>query len=396
MKKFNLILLLVLSITLTTKSTYADEPKFQPPAGAAVAINPINVDANEYISRIKLPPGFSISLYADNVPGARSLSLSPKENLFVGTFVDGNRQPINKIYAVTNKNNDYRADEVITLAEGLNVPNGVVYRDGDLYVAEINRITRYDNIESHLTSPPKPVVINDSYPEDFHHGWKFIDFGPDGRLYVPVGAPCNICEPSDEYSVITSIKPDGSDKLTFASGIRNTVGFDWHPETSEMWFTDNGRDVWSDDLPPEELNHAPKAGLDFGYPYRYGKDLVDPEFKTDRKSSEFTPAALELPAHIAPLGVQFYTGDNFPKEYKNRIFIAAHGSWNRSEPDGYRIYAVQLKDNKVIDHKIFASGWLTEEKNFWGRPVDMEIMEDGSMLVSDDHAGVIYRISYDK
>jgi glucose/arabinose dehydrogenase len=196
--------------------------------------------------------------------------------------------------------------------------------------------------------------------------------------------------------MITSIKADGSDKQVFARGIRNSVGFDWDPETGELWFTDNGRDAWGNDIPPEELNHAPRTGLHFGFPYRFGKTLVDYDYQTDMKAADFTPPALELPAHNAALGMRFYRGGMFPESYKHRIFIASHGSWNRGVPDGYRLFAVTLKDNQVDSYETFASGWLTEDKHFWGRPVDVEVLPDGSLLVSDDHAGAIYRISYQK
>ncbi|MFQ5636579.1 MAG: PQQ-dependent sugar dehydrogenase [bacterium] len=359
----------------------------------AVANNPMNVDPNEYLSKIKLPPGFKISMYAENVEGARSLALSPNGTLFVGTFQQRGKAP-GKVYAVVDKDRDFKADEVITIAENLNLPNGVALRDGDLYVAEISRILRFDNIEENLVDPTEPVVINDTYPTDKWHGWKFIRFGPDGKLYVPVGAPCNICEPDDIYASITRMNPDGSGREIYANGIRNTVGFDWHPETKELWFTDNGRDEMGDDIPPEELNHAPQPGLHFGFPYRYGKKLVDPTFKTDRKDEYFQPAALEMPAHTAALGMRFYTGQSFPTEYQHRIFIAHHGSWNRTQPDGYRVSVVTLRGNQAVRYENFATGWLIDD-HYWGRPVDIEMMPDGSLLVSDDFANCIYRISFE-
>jgi glucose/arabinose dehydrogenase len=299
-----------------------------------------------------------------------------------------------KVYAVIDKNKDNKADEVLTIASDLFLPNGVAFKDGDLYIAEINRILKLENIESRLNDPPDPVVVNDRYPDKTWHGWKFIRFGPDGKLYVPVGAPCNICESEEEiFGTITRINPDGSGREIFARGIRNTVGFDWHPETKELWFTDNGRDNWGDDRPPEELNHAPKPGLHFGFPYRYGKSLIDTTFKTTMKESDFQPAALEMAAHNAALGMRFYTGKMFPAEYRNKIFIAQHGSWNRSKPDGYRVVVVTLENNKAMKFEHFAEGWLLGEK-YWGRPVDVEILPDGSLLVSDDFASSIYRISY--
>jgi glucose/arabinose dehydrogenase len=368
----------------------AAEPEEKPVA----AYNPMPVDAREYVGRIKLPDGFRIALYADSVPGARFMTLTPGGTLFVGTnFIDFGKPPVGKVYAVLDKDGDQKADEVLTIAEGLNHPNGVAFRDGSLYVAEINRILRYDDIEKRLRNPPPPVVVYDKFPAEFHHGWKFIRFGPDGRLYVPVGAPCNICESQDPFASITSMKPDGSDFQIVARGIRNSVGFDWDPQTKELWFTDNGRDGWGNDRPPEELNHAPRPGLHFGYPYRYGRNIVDDTFKTAKTDTDFTPAAIEFPAHNACLGLRFYTGKTFPAAYHHQPFIACHGSWNRNPPDGYRVVLARIKDGKAIGHEVFASGWLIGER-FWGRPVDVEIAADGSLLVSDDFAHVIYRISY--
>ena len=342
------------------------------------------------LNKIKLSPGFHISLYAENIEGARSLCLSSSGTLFVGTRGQG------RVYAVLDTNRDFKADKIITIASGLNMPNGVAFRDGSLYVAEVNRVLRFDNIESRLNNPPKPIIVNDSFPDDQHHGWKFIRFGPDGLLYVPVGAPCNICERSDRrYASIMRMKPDGTGLEVFASGVRNTVGFDWQPVTKELWFTDNGRDWLGDDLPPDELNHAPRKGMHFGFPYCHGKNITDPEFGKKHKCSEYTPAALELGPHVAALGMRFYTGKMFPEQYHNQIFIAQHGSWNRKTPNGYRVTVVKLEGNKPIREEIFAEGWL-QNGEVWGRPVDLEVMPDGSLLVSDDYTGVIYRITYQK
>jgi glucose/arabinose dehydrogenase len=276
------------------------------------------------------------------------------------------------------------------------VPNGVAFRDGALYVAEINRILRYDGIESRLADPPKPVVVTDRYPRDGHHGWKYIAFGPDGWLYVPVGAPCNVCEADPErYSLLSRIRPDGSGYEVYARGIRNTVGFDWHPQTKELWFNEHGRDMMGDDMPSCELNRAPKAGLHFGFPYCHQGDTPDPEFGSKRSCSEFAPPALKQGGHVAPDGLKFYTGDQFPPEYRNRIFIAQHGSWNRSKKSGYRVMMATVKDNEVTKFEPFIEGWLEDEK-VWGRPVDLLVMPDGSLLVSDDYAGVVYRVSYGK
>jgi glucose/arabinose dehydrogenase len=366
----------------------------KPTPNANVASNPISVDPATYLEQINLPPGFEISIFSDDVEGARSMALTPGGTLFVGTRAK-NRKPLGKVYAVTGATGEQvTAGQVYTVARDLNYPNGVAWRDGALYVAEIQQILRFDNIEDRLDNPPEPQVVNDSFPNKYHHGWKYIAFGPDDRLYVPVGAPCNVCESSGEDAILVSIKADGSDRRVEALGIRNSVGFAWHPETDELWLTDNGRDLWDDDTPPEELNQVTARGQHFGFPYRYGRNIVDTEFSTDMKASEFTSPALEFPAHNALLGMDFNTHAQFPNDYSGDLFVASHGSWNRSVPDGYRIYRVRMEDGNAVDYEIFADGWLTEDKQYWGRPVDIKFMADGSMLVSDDHAGVIYRISY--
>jgi len=336
---------------------------------------------------ISMPPGFRIELYA-NVPGARSMTLSSDGILFVGTRNTGN------VYAVIDNNKDYKADEVVIVASGLNNPNGVAIRNGDLYVAEISRILKYENISGTFRNHPVPIVIKDDLPTEGHHGWKFIRFGPDGKLYVPIGAPCNVCLTTDpRFASITRMNPDGSGFEIFAHGIRNTVGFDWNPKTNELWFTDNGRDLLGDDLPPDELNCAPEKGLNFGFPYWFGKNVPDPEFGKGHSASDFTLPRQELGPHVASLGVRFYTGEMFPKEYKNQIFIAEHGSWNRSKKIGYRITVVKLQGNNPVSYKVFASGWLKGEE-VSGRPVDIQQLPDGSILVSDDYGDKIYRISY--
>lgn len=355
--------------------------------------NPLFGNPKDYLHEIKLPEGFHIELYAENVNGARSMTLSPNGTLFIGTFRARGGVP-GKVYALVDRNRDMKADTVYTIASELFIPNGVAFKDGSLYVAEINRILRFDDIENRLDDPPAPAVVNDRYPDNTWHGWKFIRFGPDGKLYVPVGAPCNICEPEQEiFGTITRINPDGSGLEIYARGIRNTVGFDWHPVTKELWFTDNGRDGWGDDRPPEELNHAPRPGLHFGFPYRYGKALVDASF-TPKEKIDFKPAALEMPAHTAALGMRFYTGKMFPEKYHNQIFIAQHGSWNRSKPDGYRVVVAFLENNRAVRYAHFATGWLREDDRYWGRPVDVEILPDGSLLISDDFANCVYRVWY--
>jgi glucose/arabinose dehydrogenase len=352
------------------------------------------------LENIKLPAGFRIEVYA-YVPAARQMSLSPAGILYVGTRTKAAPhlpfQPEGggEVYAVLPGAENGVHDQVVTIARGLNFPNGVAFRDGALYVAEIQRVTRYDDIEKHLQHPPQPVVINDSYPTNEHHGWKYIRFGPDGWLYVPVGMPCNVCKPDNPiFGSITRIKPDGSGRQIFASGVRNTVGFDWDPKTHDLWFTDNGRDWMGDNAPPDELNEAPKAGLNFGFPYCHGKDILDPEFGKGHNCSEFVPPAVELGAHHAALGMRFYTGKMFPPEYQGDIFIAEHGSWNSSKKVGYRIARIHIEHGKPVSYEPFATGFLQPAQNVWGRPVDLQVMPDGSLLVSDDFAGAIYRITY--
>jgi glucose/arabinose dehydrogenase len=340
------------------------------------------------LDRIKLPPGFSISLYTDGVPNARSLTLGAAGTVFVGTRREG------KVFAVPDRNGDNRADTVLVIAEGLDSPNGVAFRDGALYVAEISRVLRFDAIEERLSAPPTPVVVNDHFPSDAHHGWKYIAFGPDGWLYVPVGAPCNICESADErYATIMRMKPDGQQLEVFARGIRNTVGFDWHPQSRVLWFTDNGRDWMGDDQPPDTLNRAAEKGLTFGFPYCHAGDIPDPEYGDKHRCSEFTPPEIKLGPHVAALGMEFYTADMFPPQYRHSIFIAEHGSWNRSVPIGYRVTRVTLNGNRAERYEVFAEGWL-QGNTAWGRPVDVMVMPDGALLVSDDRAGAIYRIAY--
>ena len=340
------------------------------------------------LEKIQLPEGFTIDVYASEVKNARSLEWSPSGTLFVGTRGEG------KVYALKDTDGDYKADEMYTIASGLKMPNGVAFRDGDLYVAEVSRILKYEQIEKRLDNPPAPVVVYDDYPTETHHGWKFISFGPDGKLYVPVGAPCNICESESEvFASITRMDADGSNMEVIQHGVRNTVGFTWHPETGDLWFTDNGRDWLGDDQPDCELNLATEDGMHFGYPYCHQGDLADPEFGDTRDCSEFQPPVVKLGPHVAPLGVEFYTAKQFPEKYRGQIFIAQHGSWNRSKKIGYRISLVELNGNEVESYTQFATGWLDND-DVWGRPVDIEYLPDGSMLVSDDYADAIYRISY--
>jgi glucose/arabinose dehydrogenase len=334
------------------------------------------------LSGVQLPAGFRIETWVADVPNARSLAIGAKDTLFVGTRTAG------KVYAVRNISGEKRS--VLTLASGLNMPNGVAFRDGNLYVAEIHRISRYDGIESKLDTPPRPVEIA-RLPAERHHGWRYLAFGPDGKLYVPIGAPCNVCE---RFATIERMSPDGSQRETVARGVRNSVGLTWHPVSGELWFTDNGRDMLGDDVPSDELNRLSRAGDHFGFPYCHAGTVPDPEHGKDGACAQYVRPVQKLGPHVAALGLKFYTGSHFPKEYRGHLFIPEHGSWNRSAPIGYRITHVRLEGNRAVSYEPFATGWLGEDGKPRGRPVDLLVLKDGSMLVSDDHAGAIYRISW--
>jgi len=387
--KMPLLLRMLIWASTTTCMFSCEEPTGKDAAvtDSAETIEYNNLNEKYQLDKIQLPPGFSISIFAA-VPNARSMCWGTNGTLFVG-----NREE-DKVYAITDANNDGKADKVHVIAKNLKMPCGVAFRNGSLYVAAINRILRFDDIETRLYNPPQPVVVFDKYPEDGHHGWKYIAFGPDGKLYVPVGAPCNICNNKDSiYATITRINPDGTGLEIFSKGVRNSVGFAWHPDTKELWFTDNGRDQLGDDVPSCELNYAPQQGMHFGFPYCHQGNIPDPEFGKGKNCNEYTPPAQLLGPHVAPLGMRFYTGSLFPVEFKNKIFIAQHGSWNRSVPIGYRVMMATLEGNKVVKYEPFASGWL-QGTNVLGRPVDIEVAPDGALLVSDDKNGLIYRIAY--
>ncbi len=340
------------------------------------------------LEKIELPPGFVIELYADNVPNARQMARGDRGTIFVGSRMDG------KVHAVIDSDGDHEADRVVLLAEDLFMPSGLAVHEGDLYVAEVHRIWRFDDIEDHLDASPKPTLVTDRLPEIRHHGWKFIAFGPDGWLYVPIGAPCDTCESEDpEFASIVRMRPDGTGREIVARGVRNTVGFDWHPETGRLWFTENGRDWMGNDIPPDELNVVREPGEHFGYPYCHGTGISDPWFGRQRPCSNFTPPAIELAPHAAAIGMRFYDGTAFPAAYRNQAFIAEHGSWNRDDPIGYRITVVHIDGDRATKYETFAEGWL-EEPRAWGRPADVLVMPDGALLVSDDEADAIYRISY--
>jgi glucose/arabinose dehydrogenase len=349
-----------------------------------------SVPAPKTLEGLSLPAGFSVAYWARGVDGARSLAVSETGTVFVGSRGPGN------VYALRDTDGDGVADARWTVLDGLDSPNGVALRDGDLYVAEISRVLRIADVEQKLDEPGKPNVVTDGYPTDGHHGWKFIRFGPDGRLYVPVGAPCNVCLEPDPYASITRLDVATGKFEVFARGVRNTVGFDWHPRTGELWFTENGRDWMGNDSPPDELNRAPKAGLHFGFPYRHGRDVDDPEFADRRAGKEIVAPELELGAHVAALGMRFYRGGMFPAEYRGRIIYAEHGSWNRDTPTGYRVAMVRFEDGKPAEEaEPFVAGWL-RGGTAWGRPVDVAELPDGSLLISDDRADAIYRVTYER
>jgi glucose/arabinose dehydrogenase len=341
------------------------------------------------MSDITLPPGFHIGVYSSNVPNARQMALGPPGIVFVGSLSEG------KVYAVVDRDGDQRAEKVHVLASGLNMPSGLAFRDGALYVAAVNRILKFPDVARDLDKPPKPEVVSDAYPNDRHHGWKFIAFGPDGRLYVPVGAPCNVCDPPTAlHATITRLDLGGGKPEVIARGVRNSVGFDFHPRTRELWFTDNGRDWMGDDQPPDELNRLTKAGEHFGFPFCHGDGLRDPDHNAGKACDTFTPPVRLLGPHVAAIGMRFYTGQMFPEKYRDSIFIAEHGSWNRSKPVGYRVSVVKVENGTATSYEPFAAGWL-KGNTASGRPADVLVMPDGALLVSDDKAGRIYRISYE-
>ena len=357
---------------------------------AALALLPAGAFGAEALplGELHLPPGFHIAEFA-SVPNAREMTLGAHGTLFVGSMSAG------KVYALTPSADGTHADKVLTIARELRMPVGVAFKDGALYVSAVNRILRFDAIESHLDDPPKAQVVTDSLPSDAAHGWRFIAFGPDGKLYVPIGAPCNVCD-RPGYAKLIRMRADGGGAEDVALGIRNTVGFDWQPGTRALWFTDNGRDWMGEDAPSDELNRVDRLREHFGFPYCHQGDLPDPEFGNGHSCSDYTPPALKLGAHVAALGMRFYTGTRFPAAYRNSLFIAEHGSWNRSGKVGYRVVDVRVNGERAVDVKPFVSGWLRPDQRVWGRPADVLVAPDGALLVSDDLAGVIYRITYSK
>lgn len=378
---------IILAFSMCLSIIFACISKINPPK----LIFKTNYGGNLPIQNLKLPDGFKVDVYAEGIVNARSMCLSPSGTLYVSTRNEGN------VYALKDLNNDFKIDTVVTILKGLTLPNGVAYRNGDLYIAEVNRILLINDIDSKFSPDLEYKVINDSYPDKKHHGWKYIAFGPDDKLYVPVGAPCNICESDDEiFNTITRMNPDGSGKEIVQSGVRNSVGFDWHPVTKELYFTDNGRDWMDDETPNCELNFAPQDGMHFGFPYCHEGEILDPKFGEGKNCADYTPPVIKMGPHVAPLGIDFYEGNMFPKEYKNQAFVALHGSWNREKKNGYEIVLVNFENNKAVSKTTFISGWLDKSTDeVWGRPVDIEELPDGSILISDDYADAIYRVYYD-
>jgi glucose/arabinose dehydrogenase len=330
------------------------------------------------VDLLKVPAGFKIELFAKGISNARTMVLGEQGTIFIGT------RSADKVYAIKNS-------KVYVIAKNLRMPNGLAFHKGALYIAAVDRILRLDNIENNLANPPQAVVVRNNLPRATHHGWRFIAFGPDNRLYIAIGAPCNVCL-KQGFAEIRSMKADGTDEKVVATGIRNSVGFTWHPQTKKIWLSDNGRDMLGDDIPADEINRVDKSGQDFGFPYCHGGTVADPDYN-EIPCDKFSPPAVKLGAHVTPLGITFYTGNKFPKKYQNQLFVAEHGSWNRSQKSGYRIGMVKLKNSKVIGYETFVSGWL-QGQSAWGRPAYTLIMPDGSMLISDDRAGAIYRVSY--
>lgn len=356
-------------------------------AAAALSLCPIASNAQAAPEHLSVPPGFSVELWA-RVDNPRAMTLGGAGRVYVGSRKG-------HVSAVPFDGTTMKAGAAVRIADGLNMPVGVAWRKGDLYVSSVDRIVKLPGIDSRLEAPPAPQLVSDRFPGDRAHGWKFIAFGPDDKLYVPVGAPCNICDRGQEgYASIMRMNADGSDLEVFARGVRNSVGFDWHPKTGELWFTDNGRDWLGDDTPACELNRAARAGLHFGYPYCHGGNVADPEFGKGKACSDYTAPALRLGAHVAPLGMRFYDGPQFPDEYRGALFVAEHGSWNRSRPDGYRVMVARLDGDRVVSYTPFMEGFLGRNDAVQGRPADLLTLPDGSLLVSDDHADAIYRVRW--
>jgi len=363
----------------------------RPSAGstlAPVAPPPLATAADKLpVDKLKVPKGFKVELYASGIPNARSLRLGDKGTIFVSN------RTLDKIYAIVDKDGKR---EVKVIAKDLYRPNGIALHNGTLYIAELSQISKIDAIEDHLDNTPKPTVIYNDLPKDEPHGWKYLTVGPDNKLYFNVGAPCNICMPPDTHAQIRRINLDGSGAEVVARGVRQIVGMDWHPTLKQLYFTENARDWLSEDIPEDKLNRLANPGKDnFGYPHCHQGNIPDQEFGWGHSCDEFTKPAALLGPHSAPLGIKFYTGSQFPAEYRGQAFIARHGSWNKTKKIGGDIVVAKLnKDGTVKSIEPFMTGFI-ENNNYVGRPVDLLPLKDGSMLISDDYNGAIYRVSYD-
>jgi len=381
----------LLLVSLTLILACSSSPEASSPAAADSPATRQQPEPTPYtgalpLDKLNLPAGYAIDVFAENLDDARSIKYAGDGLVFVSTRGEGN------VYAVQDTDGDMRADKSWTLATGMNMPNGIAIKGEDLYLATVDTIWRWRNIRSRLANPGIPDIVYGGYPSEKHHGWKFIAFGPDGMLYVPIGAPCNICD-EDGYASITRLDVESTDPQpeTVARGVRNTVGFTWHPTSGDMFFTDNGRDNLGDDVPPCELNRVVSAGAHYGYPYVHGADILDPEFGKGKRATDYVAPLQELGPHVAPLGVEFVTSSAFDK-WAGDALIAEHGSWNRTDPIGYRITRVPLAADLTSEgYEVFIDGWLQGD-DAWGRPVDLEWLPDGSLLISDDSADVIYRV----
>lgn len=397
MRRISLTCLAVLVAVLTLAPPALAQPpppawkQGQPPEMAASPLAPIPTPPTPTpakdipINKVKLPPGFKISVWADGIHNARQMAWGNRGTLFVGSRLAG------QVYAVVDKAGKR---EVKIIAKGLSQPSGVAFKDGALYVATIPTLLKYENIEANLDNPPAPKTVYE-FPREAHHNWRFLLWGPDGKLYFNMGAPCNMCMPPDTHANISRLNPDGTGFEYVAFGVRNSTGADFHPVTRELYFVSHGRDWAGDDFPNDTLHHAPKKGLHFGYPYCHQGDTIDPDFGKGRSCSEFAPPLLKLGAHVAPIGARFYAGNLFPPQYRNLLFIAQKGSWNRTVKQGYRVMTVDIKPGQPPRYEVFAEG-CHEGDRVLCRPTHIEWMSDGSMLLSDDYHGAIYHITYQR
>lgn len=373
---------------LTDKDMKDMARKLQITCAAFLALSGISVPAmaKNILDKLTVAEGFNLSLFADNVDNARAIAVSEKGIVYAGSMKAGN------VYALIDSNQDGVADEKILVASGLKLPSGVVIKDGDLYVSEVERIIRFKDIDNHLNSPTFEVVF-DGFPTETHHGWKVLGVSPTGELIIPVGVPCNVCEENERYGRIFSLNLETKKLTTIAQGVRNSVGFDFQPGTQTLWFSDNGRDMMGDDIPPCEINKVSYSGEHFGFPYVHAGTILDPEFGQGKDPAKYTAPALSLGAHVAPLGIHFYLGKQFPSDYQQQLFVAEHGSWNRTKKAGYKVAVATIEQGKVVKYTPFLTGFMQGEQTF-GRPVAFAELADGSLLVSDDYAGAIYRVTY--